>query len=96
MLARLEALATRDRSASSSGTKNSHTSNQELAEELNKPIIRKFTKRKVHLPYLRDNIWDADLLDMEFSKFDTGNRFFSCVIDFFSKYAWIILLNNKR
>ena len=36
---------------------------QELAEELNKPIIRKFVKRKVYSPFI-DNIWGADLADM--------------------------------
>ena len=30
--------------------------NQQLAEELNKPIIRKFEKRKVHAAF-KDNIW---------------------------------------
>ena len=36
---------------------------QELAEELNKPIIRKFVKRKVYSPFI-DNIWGADLADV--------------------------------
>ena len=34
--------------------------NKELAEELHKPIIRKFNKRKVHSPFI-DKIWGADL-----------------------------------
>ena len=38
--------------------------NQPLAEELNKPIIRKFDKRKVY-PSFKDNIWGADLADMQ-------------------------------
>ena len=38
--------------------------NKELAEELHKPIIRKFNKRKVHSPFI-DNIWDGDLPDMQ-------------------------------
>ena len=33
---------------------------RELAEELRKPIIRKFNKRKVQLPFI-NNIWGADL-----------------------------------
>ena len=37
--------------------------NQQLAEELHKPIIRKFKKRKVHSAF-KDNIWGADLVDM--------------------------------
>ena len=37
--------------------------NQELAEELHKPIIRKFKKQKVHSPFI-DNIWGSDLAVM--------------------------------
>ena len=47
----------------SGGTiKNKIISNKELAEELQKPIILIFNKRKVHSP-LTDNIWGADLRD---------------------------------
>ena len=37
--------------------------NQQLAEELHKPIIRKFEKRELHSPF-KDNIWVADFADM--------------------------------
>ena len=37
--------------------------NMQLADELHKPIIRKFKKRKVYSSF-RDNIWGADLADM--------------------------------
>ena len=37
---------------------------EELAEELHKPIIRKFRKRKMHSSF-NGNIWDADLTDMQ-------------------------------
>ena len=48
----------------SSGTvKNENISNKKFAEKLHKPIVRKFNKRKVHLPFT-DNIWGADLADM--------------------------------
>ena len=43
--------------------KNENISNKELAEELHKPIIRKFKKRKVHTTFI-DNIWGTDLADM--------------------------------
>ena len=49
--------------ASGSGMKNENICNKELAEELHKPIIRKFNKRKVHPPFI-ENIWGADLADM--------------------------------
>ena len=60
-------------------------SNEELEEELRRPIIRKSDKRKVHSPF-RDNIWGANLADMLLnSKFNKGFRFLLCVIDIYSK-----------
>ena len=44
MLARSETLSTRNKFA----VKNENISNKELSEELQKPIIRKFKKRKVY------------------------------------------------
>ena len=38
--------------------------NYQLANELHKPIIRKFQKRKVYSSF-RDNIWGVDLADMK-------------------------------
>ena len=49
--------------------------NEELAEELHKPIIRKFKKRKIYL-FLADNILGSDLADMQrLSNFNEGIRF---------------------
>ena len=63
-------------------------SNKELAEELLKPIIRKFEERKVYSPFI-DNIWGADLADIQsISKFNKGIRFSLCVVDIFSKYGY--------
>ena len=70
--------------------------NKQLAKELHKPIIRKFQKRKVYSVF-RDNIWGADLVDMQLiSKFNKGFRFLLCVIDIFSKYAWVVPLKDKK
>ena len=45
----------------------------------------------------RDNIWDADLADMQLlSKFNKRSRFLLCVIDIFSKYTWVIPLKDKK
>ena len=45
----------------------------------------------------RENIWGADLADMQLlSKFNKGFRFLLYVIDIFSKYAWVIPLKNKK
>ena len=70
--------------------------NQQLAEELHKPIIRKFEKRKVHAA-IKDNIWGADLAGMQLlSKYNKGIRFLLYVIDIFSKYAWVVPLKDKK
>ena len=70
--------------------------NQQLAEELHKPIIKKFGKRKVHAA-LKDNIWGADLADMQLlSRYNKGIRFLLCAIDIFSKYAWVVPLKDKK
>ena len=38
--------------------------NEQLAEKLHKPIIRKFKKRKVYSGF-KENIWGADLADIQ-------------------------------
>ena len=46
---------------------------------------------------LNNNIWGADLADMQLiSKFDKGFRFVLCVTDIFSKYAWVVPLKYKK
>ena len=70
-------------------------SEQQLAEELHKPIIRNFRKRKLHSPFT-GNIWHAGLADVQLiSKFNEGNRFLLYVIDIFSKYVWVLPLKDK-
>ena len=70
--------------------------NQQLAEELHNPIIRKFEKRKVQAAF-KDNIWGVDLADMQLlSRYNKGIRFLLCVIYIFSKYAWVVPLKDKK
>ena len=53
----------------------------QLAEELHKPIIRKLKKKTVYSGS-KDNIWEADLADMQLiSKFNKRFRFLLSVID---------------
>ena len=67
-----------------------------LADELHKPIIRKFNKRKVYSSF-KDNIWRVDLAGMQLlSKFDKGIKHLLCVIDLFSKYAFVVPLKDKK
>ena len=68
----------------------------QLPKELHKPIIRKFEKRKVYSSF-RNNIWGADIADMKLlRKFNKGFRFLLCVINIYSKYAWVIPLKDKK
>ena len=64
-----------DKKSSGSAVKTEIMSYQESAEELRKPIIRKFDKRKVHSSFM-DNVWGADLADMQLiSKSNKGIHF---------------------
>ena len=67
-----------------------------MANELHKPIVRKFKKRKVY-SYFKDNIWGVDLADMQsLSKYNKGIKYLLCAIDLFSKYAWVIPIKDKK
>ena len=48
-------------------------SNQRLAEELHKSIIRKFGKHKVYFSF-KKIIWGADLEDMQLISYDQSNQ----------------------
>ena len=70
--------------------------NEQLTKELHKPIIRNFKKRTVYFRF-RDNIWGADLADIQLiSKLNKEFRFLLCVIDIFGKYAWVVPLKHKK
>ena len=83
-----------DKKSSGSGIVNEP--NYQLANELHKPIIRKFKKRKVYSSF-RDNIWGVDLADMQsLSKYNKGIKYLLCAIDIFSEYVWVVSLKDKR
>ena len=90
-----------DKKSAGSGAKHVNNTklasqNQKLAAGLYKPIIKKIGKRKVHAAF-KDNIWGADLADMQLlSRYNRGIRFLLCVIDIFSKYAWVVPLKDKK
>ena len=71
-------------------------SNKILAEELHKPVIKIFNKRKVYSQF-KDNIWGVDLADMQsLSKKNKGIKFLLCAIDLYSKYAFVVPLKDKK
>ena len=47
--------------------------------------------------YIKDNIWGADLADMQLLiRYNKGTRFLLGVFDIFSKYAWVVPLKDKK
>ena len=85
-----------DKKSKGSGIKNDITENQQLANELHKPIIRKFKKRKVYSSF-KDNIWGVDLAHMQLiSNYNKRIRYLLCAIDLFSKYAFAVPLKDKK
>ena len=85
----------------SSGSGIANEPNYQLANELHKPIIRTFKKRKVYSSF-RENIWRVDLhlvhlADMQsLSKYDKGTKYLLCAVDLFSKYAIDLLLMHLK
>ena len=80
----------------SSGSSIVNEPNYQLANELHKPIIRKFKKRKVYSSF-RDNIWGLDLADIQsLSKYNKGINYLLCAINLFSKYAWVVPIKDKK
>ena len=59
-------------------------SDQQLVDGLNEPIIREFKSRKIYSSF-KDNIWGADLADMQsICIYNKEIRFLLSVIDVFS------------
>ena len=67
-----------------------------LADELHKPIIKKFNKRKVYSQF-KDNIWGVDLAEMQsLSRKSKGIKYLLCAIDLYSNYAFVVPLKDKK
>ena len=80
-----------DKKSSGSGI-----NNVKLADELHKPVIKKFSKCKVYSSF-KDNILGVDLADMQLlSRQNKGIKYLLCAIDFFSKYAFVVPLKDKK
>ena len=67
-----------------------------LADELHKPVIKKFEKRKVYSQF-KENIWGADLADMQsLSRKNKSIKYLLCAMDLCSKYPFVIPLKDKK
>ena len=67
----------------------------DLADELHKPVRKKFQKRIVFSKDV-DEIWAADLVDMQYyTRANKGYKYILMIIDVFSKYGWAIPLKTK-
>ena len=85
-----------DKKSKGSGVNIEVKHNEQLAEELHKPIIRNFKKRTVYSGF-KDNIWGADLVDMQsLNKYNKGIMYLLCAIDLFSKHAWVIPIKDTN
>ena len=68
--------------------------NQQLSEELRKPVIMKLEKRKASFKY---NISGAGLADLQLiSIYNKRFRFLLCNIDIYNRYAWPLALKDKK
>ena len=85
-----------DETSKDGSVNNEIKQNEQLAEELQKPIIKKLKKTKIYSSF-KGNAWGADLADIQLiSKFNKGTRILLCVTDIFSKYAWVVPLKDKK
>ena len=77
------------------GLGNDFTMN-DLSEELNKPVINKFHRKKIIVNYI-DEIHSCDLVDMvKYSRMNKGFKYIFTNIDIFSKYAWSFPIKSKK
>ena len=68
---------------------------QDLSEELNKPVINKFERKKIVINHI-DQIHSCDLVDMvKYSRVNKGYKYIFTNIHIFSKYAWSFPLKTK-
>ena len=69
---------------------------EQLSEELHKPVIKKFKRRKVYARF-KDDIWAADLTEMKsLSSKNKNVKYLLYVIDVFTKYAWVKPLEDEK
>ena len=70
--------------------------NEQLAEDLHKPVTKRFKRRKVYARF-KGNNWEVDLAEMgSLSSKKKNFKYLLCVIDVFNKCAWVKFLKDKK
>ena len=60
------------------------------------PLLESLKKEK-YILFFKDNIWGADLADMQLiSKYNKRVRYLLCTIYLSSKYEWVVPLKDKK
>lgn len=66
-----------------------------IANELHRPARKIFPRRSV-ITRFKDDLWQADLMDMQsHSNQNLGFKYILVVIDTYTKYVWVESLKNK-
>ena len=69
---------------------------EELAQKLPNPIIRKLKRKKVYVRF-KYNIWEGDLAERgSLFSFNWGVKYLLFVIDVFTKIVWVKSLKDKK
>ena len=69
---------------------------EDLSNELNKPVINKFERKKVVINHINE-IYSCDLVDMtKYSRINKGYKYIFTNIDIFIKYAWSFPIKSKK
>ena len=69
---------------------------EDLSNELNKPVINKFERKKVIVNHI-DEIHSCDLADMtKYSRMNKGYKYIFTNIDIFSKHGWSFPIKSKK
>ena len=69
---------------------------EDLSEELNKPVVNKFSRKKIIVNYI-DEIHSCDLVNMQkYSRMNKEFKYIFTNIDIFSKYASSFPIKSKK
>ncbi|XP_045208690.2 uncharacterized protein LOC123560589 [Mercenaria mercenaria] len=69
--------------------------NDQDSYSVRKRVLRKFKRGRVVVNGI-DSLWDVDLASCEsLSKYNSGVRFLMVTVDVFSRYMWVVPLNDK-